>query len=365
MRGAVGFAAVVGTQPSVLRATIMAVLVLGALLLDRDAAVLNSLALAALIVLALRPNDLHDPGFQLSFAATAGIVLAPIPRQRLLAALGVSLAAQLAVLPIALVHFNQVSTIGVLANLAVVPLAGLATILGLFAVAVAAFSTIVAGWLFSAVWPVLLLLRWTVTLAAASLTIIARLTRSTMLDVLGQDFVRTARAKGVRESFVVVRHALRNALIPTVTVVGVQAGYLWQPGGIVFGVEGDSSWAKNIDYLASARGIVGVPAGPLLIYGTGGAAFEGAHERFTVFSQSPGIFDFNRDINKNGWVAGAGFQTWVLPAVSVGVEGLYYDMGSDTAALTTPGGAGGEGFSRSSVLLPVVDAGPVCLTQSA
>jgi len=66
----------------------------------------------------------------------------------------------------------------------------------------------------------------TVTLAAASLTIIARLTRSTMLDVLGQDFVRTARAKGVRESFVVVRHALRNALIPTVTVVGVQAGYL-------------------------------------------------------------------------------------------------------------------------------------------
>jgi peptide/nickel transport system permease protein len=66
----------------------------------------------------------------------------------------------------------------------------------------------------------------TITLAAASLTIIARLTRSTMLEVLGQDYVRTARAKGVRESFVVVRHALRNALIPTVTVVGVQAGYL-------------------------------------------------------------------------------------------------------------------------------------------
>src|SRR5256885_12939967 len=53
---------------------------------------------------------------------------------------------------------------------------------------------------------------------------------------------------------------------------GVQAGYLWQPGGIVFGVEGDSSWAKNIDYLASARGIVGVPAGPVLILGTRGPA---------------------------------------------------------------------------------------------
>jgi peptide/nickel transport system permease protein len=65
-----------------------------------------------------------------------------------------------------------------------------------------------------------------VTLAAASVTFIARLTRSAMLDVLGQDFVRTARAKGATEWTVVVRHALKNALIPIATVVGVQAGYL-------------------------------------------------------------------------------------------------------------------------------------------
>ena len=65
-----------------------------------------------------------------------------------------------------------------------------------------------------------------VTLAAASMTIIARLTRSTMLDVLGQDYIRTARAKGLIEVRVVVRHGLKNALIPIVTVVGVQAGYL-------------------------------------------------------------------------------------------------------------------------------------------
>jgi peptide/nickel transport system permease protein len=64
------------------------------------------------------------------------------------------------------------------------------------------------------------------TLAAASITIIARLTRSAMLDVLGQHYVRTVRAKGVTEWAVVVRHALKNALIPIVTVVGVQAGYL-------------------------------------------------------------------------------------------------------------------------------------------
>jgi peptide/nickel transport system permease protein len=71
-----------------------------------------------------------------------------------------------------------------------------------------------------------------VTLAAASVTIIARLTRSTMLEALGQDFVRTARAKGVAEAGVLLRHGLKNALIPIVTVVGVQAGYLL--GGAVF-----------------------------------------------------------------------------------------------------------------------------------
>jgi peptide/nickel transport system permease protein len=65
-----------------------------------------------------------------------------------------------------------------------------------------------------------------VTLAAASLTIIARLTRSTMLEILSQDYIRTARAKGLVEQRVVFRHGLKNALIPIVTVVGVQAGYL-------------------------------------------------------------------------------------------------------------------------------------------
>jgi peptide/nickel transport system permease protein len=65
-----------------------------------------------------------------------------------------------------------------------------------------------------------------VTLAAASVTIIARLTRATMLEVLGQDYIRTARSKGMGEWRVVLRHGLENALIPIVTVIGVQVGYL-------------------------------------------------------------------------------------------------------------------------------------------
>src|SRR5438876_6153474 len=163
----VGFAAVVGPEPSVLRAVVMAVLALAALLLDREASVTNSLALAALAILALRPGDLLDPGFQLSFAATAGIVTAPMPRGTLAASLAVSLAAQLAVLPVALVHFNQLSTVGLVANLAAVPLAGAATVLGLLAVVAAAVGEVAAAAVFGAVWPVLLLLRAVAALAAA------------------------------------------------------------------------------------------------------------------------------------------------------------------------------------------------------
>lgn len=64
------------------------------------------------------------------------------------------------------------------------------------------------------------------TLATTSVAIIGRLTRSGMLDVLGRDYVVTARAKGVSQLGVVGKHALANALIPVVTVVGLQYGFL-------------------------------------------------------------------------------------------------------------------------------------------
>jgi peptide/nickel transport system permease protein len=59
-----------------------------------------------------------------------------------------------------------------------------------------------------------------------SLAVIARMTRSALLDVLGQDYIRTARAKGLRYALVIRRHALRNALIPIVTIIGIQTGGL-------------------------------------------------------------------------------------------------------------------------------------------
>jgi ABC-type dipeptide/oligopeptide/nickel transport system permease component len=69
------------------------------------------------------------------------------------------------------------------------------------------------------------------TLALMLIGPIARMTRNSMLDVAGLDFIRTARSKGIGERRVMINHVLRNALVPTVNLIGLQAGYLL--GGIV------------------------------------------------------------------------------------------------------------------------------------
>lgn len=89
----------------------------------------------------------------------------------------------------------------------------------LFAVKLRWFDVIPDGSIKSLVMPA-------VTLGLIASSIIARLVRSAMLEVLGQDFIRTARAKGLRERRVLIRHALGNALIPIVTILGLQFGGL-------------------------------------------------------------------------------------------------------------------------------------------
>lgn len=66
----------------------------------------------------------------------------------------------------------------------------------------------------------------TLTLAASAIGTISRFTRSSLLEVLGEDYVRTARAKGLQRRRIIGKHALRNALIPVVTVIGLQFGFL-------------------------------------------------------------------------------------------------------------------------------------------
>lgn len=65
-----------------------------------------------------------------------------------------------------------------------------------------------------------------IAIGARSAALIARMTRSALLEVLHQDFIRTARAKGIAERGVVLRHALRNALIPILTIIGLDVAYL-------------------------------------------------------------------------------------------------------------------------------------------
>ena len=65
-----------------------------------------------------------------------------------------------------------------------------------------------------------------IALALYPMAYITRLTKSSMLDVLGQDYIRTARSKGLRESVVIFKHALRNALIPIITYVGPMVAYI-------------------------------------------------------------------------------------------------------------------------------------------
>ena len=84
-----------------------------------------------------------------------------------------------------------------------------------------------------------------------------RVTRSAMLEVLGGDFVRTARAKGLRERAVVLRHALRNALIPVITVLGLDFGY-YLTGSIL--TETVFSWPGLGRYIVTAIGKRDLPA---------------------------------------------------------------------------------------------------------
>ena len=110
------------------------------------------------------------------------------------------------------------------------------------------------------------------TLSTIPLAIIARITRSAMLEVLSQDYIRTARAKGQLERWVIFKHALKNALLPVVTIIGLQFGTLL--GGAIltetiFSWPGIGSWIYEgilaRDYPVVQGGVVFVAVAFVLI----------------------------------------------------------------------------------------------------
>jgi competence protein ComEC len=134
------FVYITGFSPSVVRAVIMAIVVLGGQILYREAEVITSLSLAAIIILIYNPITLLDIGFQLSFTATFSLILFYKYIKSLLSfkhipksvtdLLAVTLSAQAGVIPITAFYFNKISLISVFTNIVVVPLTGIITILG-------------------------------------------------------------------------------------------------------------------------------------------------------------------------------------------------------------------------------------------
>ena len=99
--------------------------------------------------------------------------------------------------------------------------------------------------------------------------IITRITRGSLLEVLRQDYVRTARAKGIPESGVVLRHALRNALLPTVTVIGLTFGSLLQGAVLtetIFSWPGIGRYATNSVTSVDVPAVLGVTLVAAVIY---------------------------------------------------------------------------------------------------
>lgn len=104
-----------------------------------------------------------------------------------------------------------------------------------------------------------------IALGTIPMSLIARITRSSMLEVLGQDFVRTARAKGLREGAVTMKHAFRNALLPIVTVIGLSFGGLLSGAVLTESIFGLTGIGRTLFEAITARDYVVVQGFTLVI----------------------------------------------------------------------------------------------------
>ena len=106
-------------------------------------------------------------------------------------------------------------------------------------------------------------------LAASSIAVITRMTRSSLLEILSLDYVRTARSKGLAEDVVILKHALRNALLPSLTVIGLQVGVLLAGAvliEVVFSWPGIGMYAVQSIVFVDFQAILGVTLITALVY---------------------------------------------------------------------------------------------------
>ncbi len=172
--GLLGFMFLTGVPPSVFRATLMTVVIIFAFLSNRTTNIINSISIAAFIILLTNPNEIYNPGFQLSFSAVLAIgILHPYFKkiiyelrleqkwiENILLFIGVSLSAQIGTLPFTLAYFSKLSIIALFANLFVIPAVGviigiafITVFVGLFlysiAIYFAAANDLISGWMIS------------------------------------------------------------------------------------------------------------------------------------------------------------------------------------------------------------------------
>jgi len=164
------FMLITGVPPSVFRATVMATVLIIAFLANRSTNLLNSISIAAVIILVINPNELFNPGFQLSFSAVLaiGIILPRLnelinkwniqnkPLKYIILFSAVSLSAQIGTLPFTLLYFNKFSVIALVTNLIVIPAIGMiiaaaivmlifSTVLPFIAIYIAAVNDLIAS----------------------------------------------------------------------------------------------------------------------------------------------------------------------------------------------------------------------------
>jgi len=156
--GLILFLLITGVPPSAFRATVMAIVLISAFLMNRATNLLNSVAIAALIILIINPAELFNAGFQLSFSAVISIALIyPVFREKieeknfqnrllrgLLLFLGVSLAAQIGTLPVTIYYFGKISLVALFTNLLVIPAAGIIVGIGIFSLVLSFSLPVVA-----------------------------------------------------------------------------------------------------------------------------------------------------------------------------------------------------------------------------
>ena len=114
---------------------------------------------------------------------------------------------------------------------------------------------------------------------------------------------------------------------------GGHVGYNLQGARILYGVEGDFDFGENIDFLGSLRAKLGWAGDRVAVYGTMGVAYISAESSFTISSPTQGVFALSSGYDEFGFVAGGGIDFKALPALSLGVDGLWYDFGNDSSNL--------------------------------